>query len=226
MRAGYAVVRALSSAGFHTLFGLQVHGLDRVPRSGRIILASNHRSNFDPPILGGVVPRETHFFAKEELFRGRWLGGLISYLNAFPVRRGQFDRTSLQQCLHVLEQEGCLLMFPEGTRAPADGFLKAKVGVGWVVSLSQAPVLPVYIHGSTVSRPRWSPRPAIQVIFGDPVTAAELTAGTERGRVAYEIISDRVLERIRDLSVRLPGGVVRERGPLYERSVIDNERLR
>jgi 1-acyl-sn-glycerol-3-phosphate acyltransferase len=226
VRAGYGAVRALSGCVFRTLFGMQVHGMDRVPRTGKLIIASNHRSNFDPPILGGTIPRETHFFAKEELFQNRWLGGLIRYLNAFPVRRGQFDRTSLQQCLNLLEHDGCLLMFPEGTRAPADGFLKAKMGLGWVVALSNAPVLPVYIHGSTVERPRLRSRPAIHVIFGVPVSAAELAAGTERGREAYEVISNRVLERIRDLALTIPGGVVTERGPIYERTVIENERLR
>ncbi len=106
MRAGYGFVSWLARSYFRLMYGLAVHGLENLPRTGRIIIASNHRSNFDPPILGGIVPREVHFFAKEELFRKPLFARFIRYLNAFPVRRGQFDRESLAVCLNVLKARG------------------------------------------------------------------------------------------------------------------------
>jgi 1-acyl-sn-glycerol-3-phosphate acyltransferase len=167
-----------------------------------------------------------HYFAKEELFRSRWLGGFIRYLNAFPVRRGQFDRTSLAACLRVLKNEGCLLFFPEGTRAPADGFLKAKMGVGWVASLSGAQIIPAYVHGSTISRVAWRGRPRIRIIYGAAVPLADLRVEGLAGKELYESVSDQILERIRELSLRLPGAIVETKGPVYERTIIDEERLR
>lgn len=203
-----------------------MRGLENVPRTGKVIFASNHRSDFDPPILGGFIPREVHFFAKEELFRNPLLGRFIRYLNAFPVRRGQFDRESLSKCLDVLKADGGLIFFPEGTRAPADGFLKAKLGLGWVVCLSDAPVVPVYIHGSTEMKPRFTRRPVMSLVFGTPVSPSELKSGELRGKDLYQQVSDRVLEILRDLSLATPGGKVTAKGPVYERTILKNERLR
>jgi 1-acyl-sn-glycerol-3-phosphate acyltransferase len=226
MRIGYGLVSWLSRTLFRCIYGMTVTGLENVPRTGKLIIASNHRSDYDPPILGGIIPRETHFFAKEELFRNPLLGGLIRYLNAFPVRRGQFDREALQTCLDVLKSDGSLIFFPEGTRAPADGFLRAKLGLGWLLCLSQATVLPVYIHGSTVRKVKWSARPAIAVTIGKPVSYAELMVEGMRGKELYQTMSDRVLELIRDLSLLTPGGKVQDKGQIYDRDIIPKEHLR
>jgi 1-acyl-sn-glycerol-3-phosphate acyltransferase len=226
MRAGYAFVSWLSRTFFRIAYGVSVTGLENVPRTGKLIIASNHRSDYDPPILGGFIPRETHFFAKEELFRNPLLGKLIRYLNAFPVRRGQFDREALQMCIKILEGDGSLIFFPEGTRAPEDGFLKAKLGLGWLICLTGASVLPVYIHGSTVRKSQPRGRPTICVVFGVPVPAIELIGDGQRGKELYQSASDRVLELIRDLSLRTPSGSVRDRGILYDRDIIKKEHLR
>ncbi len=226
MRLGYALCRMTSQIFFRLMYGMKIVGMENLPRTGSVIVASNHRSNFDPPILGGTVPREVSFFAKSELFESPVLGKLIRYLNAFPVHRGEFDRASLEKCLAILKNEGCLLFFPEGTRAPHDGFLEAKLGVGWVVCLSDAPVVPVYIHGSRERRPQLRGRPGITLVVGKPIPAAELKPVDLRGRELYQTVSDRILEAIRDLSLHTPLGRVREKGPIYDREIIKNERLR
>jgi 1-acyl-sn-glycerol-3-phosphate acyltransferase len=226
MRAGYALVSWISRTCFRLLYGVALEGIENIPRTGKVVLASNHRSDYDPPILGGFVPREVHFFAKEELFRNQIFGRFIAYLNAFPVRRGQFDREALSNCLDILKNDGALIFFPEGTRAPADGFLKAKLGLGWVVCLSDAPVVPIYIHGSTETQPRLTRRPAMSVVFGKPVSAADLKDETLRGKDLYQHVSDKTLELIRELSLRTPGGKITAKGPIYERNVIKDERLR
>ncbi|MFZ5434064.1 MAG: lysophospholipid acyltransferase family protein, partial [Calditrichota bacterium] len=173
MRLGYAFVRAFAQMLFRLGYGISVTGTDNIPRTGSLIIASNHRSNFDPPLMGSIIPREAHFFAKDELFRSRLFGGFLRYLNAFPVRRGKFDRESLKTCLGVLENNGALVFFPEGTRAPSDGFLRAKIGLGWVISLSNAPILPVYLHGTADFHPRIIKRPGFSVVFGNPIPAAD-----------------------------------------------------
>jgi 1-acyl-sn-glycerol-3-phosphate acyltransferase len=226
MRAGYGFVSWISRTAFRLFYGVAVRGMENVPRTGKVIFASNHRSDFDPPILGGFLPREVHFFAKEELFRNPLLGRFISYLNAFPVRRGQFDREALSKCLNVLKDDGALIFFPEGTRAPADGFLSAKLGLGWVVCLSDSPVVPVYIHGSTEMHARWTRRPVMSMVIGRPEQPAALKDDHLRGKELYQHVSDTVLEMIRKLSLETPGGKVSSMGPVYERDIIKNERLR
>jgi 1-acyl-sn-glycerol-3-phosphate acyltransferase len=226
MRLHYAVISWMSRSAFRLFTGLRLTGIENIPRRGKIILVSNHRSNFDPPLLGGTIPREIHFFAKEELFKKTGIAQLLKSLNAFPVRRGQLDRKALSACLKILADDGALLFFPEGTRAPADGFLKAKLGVGWLISKSQAPVLPIYIHGSTVDAVQFKDRPAIDIVFGKPISAADLMKDLADDRDAYQAISDRVLESIRMLSLSTPGHRVAQMGTIHQRNTIENEKLR
>lgn len=226
MRLHYAIISWMSRSAFRIFTGLRISGLENIPKTGKIILASNHRSNFDPPLLGGTVPREIHFFAKEELFAKARIAQFLKSLNAFPVRRGQLDRKALTVCLKILSNEGILLFFPEGTRAPADGFLKAKLGIGWLISKSQAPVLPVYIHGSAVDRVQFRNRPAIDIVFGKPISASDLSRDIGESREGYQAIADRVLESIRCLSLETPDNRVVEKGKIHDRDIIQNEKLR
>ena len=226
MRFGYAATRATAQFLFHFGYGLEIHGIESIPRAGAVIIASNHRSTLDPPLLGSIIRREVHFFAKEELFSNPFTGAYLRYLNAFPVRRGRFDRTSLKYCLDLLAKDQALVFFPEGTRAPKSGFLRAKIGLGWVVGLSHAPVLPAYIHGSAEAKPRLRNRPNLSIVFGKPIPASELIPPDLRGHELYQTISDAVLERIRDLSLTTPNRRVKSRGILYDRDIIEEERLR
>jgi 1-acyl-sn-glycerol-3-phosphate acyltransferase len=205
---------------------LRVTGIENVPRTGKVILASNHRSNYDPPLLGGSIPREVHFFAKEELFKRPGISQLLKSLNAFPVRRGQLDRKALSTCLKILSNDEALIFFPEGTRAPSDGFLKAKLGIGWLICKSKAPVLPIYIHGSKIEKDYSEQRPAIDIVFGRPVTAEQLLAGLDERRETYQTVADRVLELIRELSLSTPDHRVVVKGEIYDRDIIENEKLR
>ena len=72
---------------FKFLCGIEVSGAENVPRTGGLLVASNHISNADPPFVAVTIPRTIYFFAKEELFRIPFFGWLISHLNAFPVKR-------------------------------------------------------------------------------------------------------------------------------------------
>jgi 1-acyl-sn-glycerol-3-phosphate acyltransferase len=226
IRLGFRLVQLFAEGVLRGLYGVKVMGAENVPPTGRFILAVNHRSNLDPPLLGSLTPREVHFFAKEELFRRQPLAGFISYLNAFPVRRGGFDRASLIKCVEILKRDRALIMFPEGTRAPRDGFLRAKIGLGWVACLAQAPVLPVYVHGTATAKPRLTGRPSLYVIYGHLIPFAELRVPQLSGKALYQQVSDTVLERIRELSLQTPRGLVTQPGPVYERDIIEDERLR
>ncbi|MDD5087434.1 MAG: lysophospholipid acyltransferase family protein [bacterium] len=226
MRTGYALVSALARNVFRLGCGVSVLGSENVPSTGAIIIASNHRSNCDPPLIGGMIRREVFFFAKEELFRIPLLGRLITYLNAYPVRRGGFDRTALKRSLEILRQGRALVFFPEGTRAPADGFLRPKIGLGWLVELSRVPVLPVYLHGTDRASFRFRGRPAVRVVIGMPIPAEDLIRGDLRGHELYQSISDAVVERIRVLSFAVSGNVPGVTGIVYDRSIIEDERLR
>ena len=226
MRFGYALCSGLVRWSFILLFGLKVRGQENIQPQTKCILASNHRSNLDPMIMGGGVRREIHFFAKIELFKNRILGGLIRYLNAFPVTRSGFDRKALNQSREILNQDGALLIFPEGTRAPSGGFLRAKIGIGWVACLTDAPIIPVYIHGSEHPWRALFRRPRISIVIGAPVSLSELASPELPAKERYQRISEETVERIRTLSLETPGQVVKEKGPIYQRDVIPYPHLR
>lgn len=211
---------------YGTACGLRTTGLERLPKSEGFLLASNHRSNLDPPLIGSVIPREIHYLAKQELFRYPGFSQLLKTVNVIPVRRGQFDRQALKICLELLARGRPLLFFPEGTRAPADGFLKAKIGIGWIACTADVPIVPVYIHGTAEARPFKGGRPQIDIIFGEPFRISDVVSEVVQSRAGYQSASDGILNRIRSLSLSTPDGRVRQIGPIYDRTVIKEEKLR
>lgn len=147
-------------------YHLQVRGIENVPRSGPVILAANHISWLDPPMVGAWFPRRIRYMAKKELFEIRGLGTLIASLGAFPVDREGSSKAAIKYSLEVLKAGGCIGIFPEGGRN-IDGDKEAKAGVALIAALSGAPVVPAAIVGSELSRERNRP-PAI-VAYGKPL---------------------------------------------------------
>ena len=140
------------------LADLSLEGVERVPRSGPLIVVSNHLHYCDPPLLGGVLPRYIRFMAKKEVFKPPW--GLIftNAYGAFPVRRNELDRRALRDAECVLRQGGVVGMFPEGHRSHGHGLQRAFGGAALIARRSKAPVLPVGISGTEAvfrTRPRW-----------------------------------------------------------------------
>ncbi len=174
----------------------QVRHADRVPRTGAVILASNHISNLDPPAVGCGFWRPCRFMAKEELFKG-WFGKLILRLGAFPVKRGSADRAALKQALEHLEAGRALVMFPEGTRSP-DGELQApEIGVGLIACRSGANVIPCFVRGTdqALARDGKVSRATVSVIYGEPLNFAT-SSDRKPGREEYEAAARRIMEAI------------------------------
>jgi 1-acyl-sn-glycerol-3-phosphate acyltransferase len=162
-----------------------------------VLLVANHSSLLDPPLVGGMAPRQLSFMAKAELFRVPLFGALIRRLNARPVRREGADAGALRTALRVLQEGGVLLMFPEGTRGPEGALREPKPGAAMLAVMSGAPVVPVFIQGSGRAWPRGRtlPRPAkVRVTFGPPQIFERRDAdGRKRD---YEAVSRRMMAAI------------------------------
>lgn len=166
---------------------VRVLGRENVPRTGPLIIAPNHASFADPPLVGSQLPRTLFYMGKEELFRIPVLGWLIRQVNAFPIRRKEGDIAAIKAAERILNAGGALIVFPEGRRQ-IDGRLGApKRGVGLLASRTGVPVLPVYVHnGHRVVRGA-----RLTVIFGRTMSMnPEETA---------EDFSRRVMDAIRTL---------------------------
>jgi CMP/dCMP kinase len=179
----YAAMRLLAVGVMRTLFRLEARGTEHVPMHGPLLLVSNHSSMLDPPLVGGMCPRQLTFLAKAELFAVPGFGRLIHALNARPVRREGADAAALRVALRVLEQGGALLVFPEGTRGPEGQLREPKPGAALLAVLSGAAVVPVFVRGSGRAWPRGQrfPRPAkVRVTFGPPLRFARPAGGDKK----------------------------------------------
>ena len=113
----YKVLRFVLQIIFGILFRPKILGKENVPMTGGMIMAANHLSNWDPPMVGTYMPRPVAYMAKEELFKPAIAGAVISNLYAFPVKRGAADRAAIKTALGILKQGLCLGVFPEGHRS-------------------------------------------------------------------------------------------------------------
>ena len=196
----YAILKPILRVITLILWRLEARGAEQVPRTGPLLLVSNHISVLDPPLIGAVTPRPLTFLAKAELFDIPIFGRFIKAVNARPVRRGGSDARALKDALRVLEEGRALLVFPEGTRGPEGVLRAAKPGAGMLAVLSGAAVVPVYIVGSGRAMPRGAalPRPGkIRVRFGAPLHF-KTGSGGER-KETYRAAADEMMRAIAQL---------------------------
>jgi len=206
MKIGYRAAWLI----LHVFFGLylrwKVYNRERVPLTGPVILAANHASFFDPPLVGTALPRGIHYLARESLFRFPVLGSVLRYWDAVPVNR-EGGGAGLKIILDRLLDGAAIILFPEGTRSPDGNLLPARSGIGLTVIKSKAPVVPVRIFGShrAYGRKHWFPRPRKVIVkFGYPI---DFSAAREEARTApkprlkeiYQEVSERIMAEIAQL---------------------------
>jgi len=197
---GYSLTRLIS----WPLFRPRISGCEHIPTDGGFILASNHISYYDPPLVGSWQRRELYFFAKKELFRNRFFGAAIRAANSLPVSRGVVDRQALKLAIDVVKAGFGLTMFPEGTRSRTEQFLSPRPGIGIIATRAGCPIVPTYIHGSNKLRECFWGRDKMSITYGAPLTAEwVLSQGT--GKKAYQQIAARVMERIAELRYQVTG---------------------
>ena len=102
---------------FYGFYRMHVEGAEHIPDTGAVIVAPNHKSSFDPPIVGVAIKnRLVHYMAKAELFKNPVFGWVLRKMGAFPVKRGTVDRMAIKQAVRELKNGHVLGIFPEGTR--------------------------------------------------------------------------------------------------------------
>lgn len=150
-------------------FRLRVEGREYEPASGPLIVAGNHASLLDPPLIGMCLRRQSAYMAKDDLFTVPILGPWLRSIGSFPVRRGTPDRKAIRRSLEVLERGGVLVIFPEGTRS-LDGRLRdAEPGAAMIALRTGIPVLPAAVVNSHRILPkgaRWPRFERVTVRFG------------------------------------------------------------
>ena len=199
MRPYYSAARLFASGCLRSLTDRDVRGRDRIPRSGGVIVASNHISFWDPLLIGAAVPREVFFLTREDLVRTPVLGPLIRSVNAIPIRRGVADLSGMSRAMDRLKEGGALLMFPEGGRMQDGELHPARPGVGMMAVHADVPIVPCYISGSNRPAKWWTRRARVRLWFG-PALAWRDLAGVEAdltpGRALYQRVGEAVMREI------------------------------
>lgn len=199
MRAYYSVPWIALNAVLGGVYRWEVKGRERVPRTGGLIVASNHVSYWDPPVVGSAIPRETFYLAKEELFASRLFGSLISSYNSIPIRRGVADLSGMSRAVAALRDGKALLMFPEGSRMRDGELHPPRPGVGMMAVHADVPIVPCYISGSNRPRQWMLWRSRLRVWFGPAFKWQDL-AGADTdltpGRPLYQRIGEAVMREI------------------------------
>lgn len=172
------------------LFGFTVHGMERVPRVGPLIVASNHNQYPDPVLVCMAVPRRMQWMGKKQLFvfPYRWF---FEFIGSFPIDREGGGRAGLRTALAFLTEGWALGIFPEGTHRDDGTEREAKSGAVMLAVRSGAPVLPVYVGKlpGPVSRLRGHRH---EIFIGEPRTVDQ----SLRGGHAYRTAADEILGSI------------------------------
>ncbi|MEO7300297.1 MAG: lysophospholipid acyltransferase family protein [Verrucomicrobiota bacterium] len=203
---GWSVFRLM----YATYFRWRVYNPERVPTSGPVILAANHASFIDPPLVGCGLKRDINFLARESLFRFPGIGALLRSWNAVPVDREGGGAKGLKTILDRLRGGAGIILFPEGTRT-LDGKLQpARSGIGLTVIKSDAPVVPVRVFGTfeAYGKQIKFPKPkSVAVKYGKPMMFEELRAEAKtcskvRLKEIYQKVADEIMAAIAKLEPR------------------------
>src|SRR4051812_26294609 len=192
---------------YSALFGWTAYNRERVPKSGPVILASNHASFLDPPLVGIPLKRPLNYLARETLFRYPGVGTTLRSWQAVPVDREGGGGAGLKAILDRLLRGGAILLFPEGTRTRDGKLQPGRSGIGLAVIKSNAPVIPVRVfgtyeaYGRHLRVPRRHP---VAVKYGHPLLFAELRAearicSRQRLKQIYQQVADEIMAAISKL---------------------------
>lgn len=187
-RIGFPPVRRLVT----TFLPIHVDGREHLPSRGGYIIAANHISWLDPPIIEFALGIPIRYMAKRELFDVPLLGLALRAIGNFPVRRGESDRRAVETALRVLDAGQPLGFFPEGTRSKDGCLRRAKPGIAFLARRSGAPIVPIGVMGTRRAGIRL-PRPRILVRIGRPLAPSDLPPGDDQAR------ADEIMRRIAEL---------------------------
>jgi 1-acyl-sn-glycerol-3-phosphate acyltransferase len=176
MTCWYLLGYSLSKAIAKTFFNYRVIGAENMIEEGPCIIAANHCSYLDPPLVGVACQRAIHYLARKSLLDIPVLGPILPQLNVIPVDQKNADRSALMGAIRVVKNGGAVLIFPEGSRSWDGDLQPAQPGIGMIVAKTGAPVVPVRVFGTFETYPRGATLPrlsSIKVAIGKRLTFSD-----------------------------------------------------
>ena len=202
----YCLIWLACNAVFRFFLRLQVQGHEHFPREGGIIVAANHASYSDIPILGCAIRRRTFFLGRSNLFPNAFFKWALRRLGWIPLKTHRLDRKAFGEALNLLEEGKPVVIFPEGSRTENGALQPGKPGIGYLVAESECQVIPAFISGTfTVLPPggRWPKLFPVTVNFGKPMTFSK-PHNRERVKEFYDYVGKAVMHQIAQLGRVVP----------------------
>lgn len=197
----YAGLWLLCHAVARLCFRLQVRGRELVPKQGGVLIAANHASYLDIPLVGCGLRRRAWYLGRQDLFGPDWVKAICRWLGWIPIRQGRVDREGFGKAINLIKQGQVVVIYPEGTRTPDGALQTGKPGIGVIVEETRCPVVPAYIKGAYDALPMgrtWVQFRPVQVTFGAPIDFTKDLARMT-GKEFYKHVSRTVMERIAEL---------------------------
>lgn len=190
----YHAIRWLAIISFYATSRIRFRGRHNVPSSGAFIIASNHLSWTDIPLISLHFRRKVVYMGKDEYFSSN-LAWLVRFLGAFPVKRGEGDRQALRTGEDQLKKGNILAIFPEGTRSRTRAMAKAHAGLGMIALRSGVPVVPVAIWGSENALKKFGT--SVTISYGEPMVLTPKGKKITRGDI--DEATDLVMRKIAEM---------------------------
>jgi len=200
----YMISRFMLKVFLKIFLKLKATGQHNLPRKGPYIVACNHVSYLDPPILGGSITPKARFLVQDTLFKKGLMGWWMRNNGCIPVKRGERDLKAMKRTLKFLGKGGVLAIFPEGTRSEDDSLKKAHAGMGFLAFKAQVPIIPAYIKGSIKALRKHSKSLTIHpvhIYFGPKIEPRSFSK-REIPKERYEEIGKLVMSEIAKLKAK------------------------
>lgn len=202
MRWVYWFGWSLFGSAYRSLFGLKVVGREHLVTEGAVLIAANHESFLDPPLVGTLYHDEMFYLARKTLMKGALLKWIYLAWNSIPVDQDRPDMTSLKAIIKLLSSGKRVLIFPEGERSLDGSFGTAQPGVGLIAVKTNAVIQPIRIRGAREALPRGSARvrfSQISLHIGPAIRLTPEELETAKGKHGYQHIADRIMDAVRAL---------------------------
>ncbi|MBI2173699.1 MAG: 1-acyl-sn-glycerol-3-phosphate acyltransferase [Candidatus Omnitrophica bacterium] len=207
IHACYTITKLSLYVFFRLGFGLRVTGLEHIPKRGAFLMAGNHISYLDPPLVGACCPRYMSFMARSTLYDHFWMKAFLRAMGAIPLKRGEGDLHAIRSAIAKLKLGEPVAIFPEGHRQGTGAIGEAKRGIGLLALSAQIPIIPVYVEGTYEALPPTSTKlrfSKIRVAFGPAISYTNVPVDVKDGhrldKYSQQVLADQVTAAWRQMS--------------------------
>lgn len=188
-------------------YRMRVTGREHIPARGGAVIAANHCSYLDPPVMAGCNNRRiVHFMARDTLFSNPIAKWFFPRVAVIPLDRTRGDLGALKKAIATLKAGKVIGLFPEGTRSPDGQMHPAKGGIGFLIAKGEVPVVPLYISGTYQAFPKGARKmlpSRVVARLGKPITPEEIRAAMPT-KGDYGAVGELIMRRIRELAEDRP----------------------